>query len=156
MLYSIEIERILSTNIHTRMNFRGVFALDTLPSSVRNGIVYPMSFVVNTDPINKAGAHWLALYAVNDERCEYFDSYGWAPWQRQIIDFMLRLSDNIFYNGRRLQSLMETTCGEHCISYIRARDGGHSMHEYLNMFHYVAESGVNDYAVKQYVHNYMD
>ena len=40
---------------------------------------YPKSFVVNTDPMELPGTHWIAIYFNKQMKGEFFDSYGKHP-----------------------------------------------------------------------------
>ena len=71
-----QISTILSSDVMTKKLVHGVFPVDQLPS-VCNGM-----YVINTDEQDKPGDHWLAVY-----NKEYFDSYGYPPQNRRIIDF---------------------------------------------------------------------
>jgi len=82
-----DIDRILKANSPSM--FRGVFSCDTLPKSNVRGLI-----VCNTDPHDKPGEHWIAMY-IDGDRGEYFDSFG-------------RVHDNVF----------EDYLNRHCINWI--------------------------------------
>jgi hypothetical protein len=46
-------------------NIFGVFASDQLPELIEK---YPCGFVVNTDPSNQSGTHWLAFYFPSEHK----------------------------------------------------------------------------------------
>ena len=52
-------------------DFDGVFSADSLPEK-------PRLLVVNTDPANQPGRHWVCM-SVKDGYGEYFDSFGLPP-----------------------------------------------------------------------------
>ena len=41
--------------------------------------IRPWCFILNTDPKNRPGTHWLALYAPLSCGIELFDSFGYSP-----------------------------------------------------------------------------
>ena len=61
----------------TKGSFVGVCARDQLSSIEINK--YPKSFVVNTDPIELPGEHWIVIYFDEQMKGEFFDSYRKYP-----------------------------------------------------------------------------
>ena len=57
----------------TGVHWLGVFARDKVPPLGRSQR-RPFALVVNTDPADKPGAHWLAFFASAAEPLEMFDS----------------------------------------------------------------------------------
>jgi hypothetical protein len=55
-----EIERFINRDRVCRTSFQGVFSRDTLPSK-------PRLLICNTDPSDKPGQHWIAIYV--DKTC---------------------------------------------------------------------------------------
>src|SRR5438128_1093615 len=77
------VTRRLLTRTQSRLvNFLGVFALDEQPSTddLSELKKYPVAYIINSDPSNKPGQHWLAVYKESqDGALEFFDSYGQHP-----------------------------------------------------------------------------
>ena len=74
---SDEIERFLSRRLS---DFDGVFSIDTLHDR-------PRLLVCNTDPSDKSGRHWVAIYVDDDgNRGECFDSFG-RTWRTDLAMF---------------------------------------------------------------------
>ena len=113
-----QISAILSSDFMTKNLFHGVFAVDQL-SSVCDGM-----YVINSDEQDKPGEHWLAVY-----NKEYFDSYGFPPQDKRIIDF---LGENVVYNCVGLQHLFSNACGFYCVYYLLQRARGQSMEEIID------------------------
>ena len=61
--------------------FAGVYARDRIPQRLRP---YEKAMVINTDPHDKPGAHWVCVYSVPPV-VEYFDSYGMKPYFPEIL-----------------------------------------------------------------------
>ena len=55
---TLEIERAVCTDPAAEEIFGGVYASDQLPETVR----YPCAMVLNTDPADEPGEHWVATY----------------------------------------------------------------------------------------------
>ena len=64
-------------NIHKNDPFtKTVSPSDRLPHGIRTK---PRGYILNTDPSNKRGSHWVAMYLMEHGKGEYWDSYGEAP-----------------------------------------------------------------------------
>ena len=98
--------------------FSGVYASDQIPKSFT---YYPACFVVNIDPSNLPGTHWVCYYFPDKSRCEFFDSYGKGP-----NVFNLPVYSNMYHNTIRYQSDYSNVCGQYCIYYLYWRSKGHS------------------------------
>ena len=64
----------------------GTYARDLIPHRLRP---YERAIVVNTDPRDKFGTHWVCMY-VAPPIVEYFDSYGLKPFLPEILNFIER------------------------------------------------------------------
>jgi hypothetical protein len=106
--------------------------------------------VVNTDPSDKPGAHWVAIYINADGVVDYFDSYGQAPQVPAIAEWIERQSPpDVNVNSQTLQSLVSAACGQHCIHFLIVRCKGHPMHSIVAM---LSDSPfINDAYVTAYV-----
>ena len=69
-----DLEEVLTKIDCTKNTFRGVYP--SLPLEVKQ---YLQSFVANDDTSEKPGTHWVALYFIDDQHGEFFDSYGPPP-----------------------------------------------------------------------------
>ena len=66
--------------------FAGVYPRDLISHRLRP---YEKAIVVNTDPHDRPGTHWVCLY-VTPPVVEYFDSYGLKPFLQEILNFFDR------------------------------------------------------------------
>ena len=48
-------------------------------------LITPSAYVINTDPHNKKGEHWTAVYIDKKEEGHYFDPYGFPPYHDEIL-----------------------------------------------------------------------
>jgi len=104
---SDDIERFLSRRLS---DFDGVFSIDTLPDR-------PRLLVCNTDPSDKPGRHWVAIYVDDDcNRGEFFDSFGRRP-DDVFERYLNRHCSSWIFNDRQLQSVTSKFCGHYCIYY---------------------------------------
>ena len=108
--------------------FRGVYASDRLPKSPRNGV-----YIVNLDPSNLPGSHWVAIY-LHNHLAEYFDSYGLPPFIRNIRKFLKPFT--VTRNRIQIQSFHSDICGEYCCLYTASKSLGQTLHKFLTQFHH--------------------
>jgi hypothetical protein len=94
--------------------FGGVYSRDLLPDTLDRKAI-----VVNTDPHDKPGAHWVCLY-MTSSIVEYFDSYGLPPLHRDIQDFIDRHGEGI-HNPHVYQDLNTDVCDQYCVYYLHQR-----------------------------------
>lgn len=125
-------------------NFLGVFPLDRIPQLTSN-----CSCVINTDPSNKPGQHWVSILVQNDFGF-YFDSFGLPPLQKEFITSLNKhCVKGWTYNPTTLQSFNGITCGHYCIMYIKLRQKMLTHCEIIKMF--TKEKIVNDILVKNLI-----
>lgn len=98
-------------------NFVGVFPCDSLPQLQAN-----QAMIVNTDPHNKPGEHWVAFYMDIPEHLEYFDSFGLPPIVHHLRKYInSSVHNNFVYSSVQLQHNSSDTCGNHCIAFVKHR-----------------------------------
>lgn len=125
-----EIDCVLRRLLENRKaNFVGVFAADMLPirsskQQQKQQFSYPYCFVINTDPANKPGEHWVAAYADSPTQLEFFDSYGLPVTAYSHIRGLHNVSS---FNQVSLQPIASQTCGHFCIYYLNLRTKGRSL-----------------------------
>ena len=101
-MYTYEIQYVLDPGIWIKNLQAKICAKDQLP---RQNPSHVKAYIVNTERSNKAGEHWLAVIFNNNGNVLYFDSYGLAPLETEIINFLNNHSSSWRYNRQRLQSL---------------------------------------------------
>ena len=112
---NFQLAQVLMKDPFTKGSFAGVYACDQLSSIEINN--YPKSFVVNTDPMELPGTHWIATYFNEQMKGEFFDSYGKHPiyYNKHFLDFINRNAVEWKHNKIQLQSAFLTVCGQYCI-----------------------------------------
>ena len=120
----------------------GVFARDDLPDVTREK--RPWCLILNTNPKDLPGTHWLALYSPQSGRIELFDSFGFSP-SMYGLDSLDPL--HLLYS---LQSPSSSVCGHYCIVYIYLRSRHTSQHQ---IFHMLLNISNRDLWVAKYIHN---
>lgn len=127
--------------------FLGVFPSNKIPKKIET---FPAAFVANTDPSNKPGQHWVALYFPNAKEGEFFCSYGRPPHVKFIPN---NCTVNI-WNQKRIQGFLSSTCGQYCIYFLTKRSQGLSMEQIINQFN--GNFGENDELIKCFVNDTFD
>ena len=140
---SNDIEKILSNLM--KQFFRGVY-----PSDARfpHQAPYPFGFVVNTDPYGSIGKHWQAIWVVNNNNVEFFDSFGDEP-KGNVKSFLNKFTKNI-KNTKKIQSNNEISCGPFVMYYLLQRTLGTPFQNIINT---LRKYPYKDSFVKLFVYN---
>ena len=96
----------------TSVRWLGVFPRDQLPDLERE--LRPFALVLNTDPHDKPGQHWLALFAPTNSPIELFDSYGLDP-------SYYKLPSSLIHCSTKFQSISSSFCGHYALYFIYLR-----------------------------------
>ena len=107
-------------------------------------------FVYNVDESTKPGSHCLSFYLSDDDRVEFFDSYGNEPsfFKGPISNFVSRFSQ-VTFNPVTLQSNVSAVCGQYCIYYLYCRCRGKTLENIVSQF--VSRNVCNDRSVYNFV-----
>lgn len=138
-----QIERAVTRDPCAEAIFHGVYARDQLPNTVQ----YPCAMVLNTDPANKPGEHWVAMYFDEEGHGEYFDSYGIPP-PPCFTRYIQRHSMQWSWNRRSLQDVWTSACGHFCVYYVIYRSRDIPMNDITQHLHSIEH---NDQYVMEYV-----
>ena len=123
-----------------------VFPADRLPRRI--SAKRPMLLVCNTDPHNKPGEHWIAMYLAKDGSGEYFDSLG-ETVPTIFSDFLDRHCTNYVFNDEQLQSVLSRFCGHYCVFYCLYKMLDYSLNSIVNCFS--DDTMLNDTIVHKFV-----
>jgi hypothetical protein len=118
----------------------GVFARDELPDLANER--RPFALVLNTDPHDAPGEHWLAIYAPTDGPLELFDSFGLPPSAYGLDSLAPR------HSRRPFQSYSSSLCGKYCIYFLYMRIHMHSFDQIISWLSRM-------HSPDQWVHNYV-
>ena len=113
MLWTRDIEKMLSKHPVTREAFGGVYPCDKLPFHLPQDKTL---FVANTDPAHREGEHWVLFFFNHEEKhCIYFDSYGLVPLVDNFLKFIYKHAETYTHNTRRLQDPNSDVCGYYVV-----------------------------------------
>ena len=142
-----QILKCLQTDSILKAQCAGVFPLDLMPPSRGR----PECMVVNLDPQNKPGSHWIAIYINQDGFGEFFDSYGRCPEKKEIKNYLKKNCKDWTVNEKLLQSPLSSTCGQYCIYFLYHRVYGVPMHRIVEVFS--SDLNKNDFLVSEWVND---
>ena len=140
-LHAGKIECLVSRLVDN-VRWLGVFARDELPEFTRE--IRPWCLILNTDPKDKPGTHWLALYAPLASRFELFDLFGFSP-----IMYRLDVLDPL-HSSYSFQSPSTSVCGQYCIVYIYLCSHNYSLYDIVDV---LTDISNRDEWLKQYIYN---
>lgn len=136
-LYANEINCLASRMLAftEQVHWLGVFARDELPDLRR--VNRPSALVFNSDPKDKPGQHWLAIFLPKQGPAEFFDSFGYPPSFYSL--------DSLGFTHQRYsyQSILSVLCGHYCIMFIYFRSLGKSFRQIIELLDYHKSTGTD-------------
>lgn len=111
--------------------FSGAFAADRMPSPK----AFPWVMIVNTDPHDEPGEHWVTIVLKDNHKAVYFDSFGFPPLVPQIQRYLeLNAFNGIKFNCSTLQHPNTTSCGYWCVLFVHHYLKGWSLKKFISFF----------------------
>jgi len=129
----------------------GVYASDQLPEKIET---YPAGFVMNIDPSDRPGSHWVAVYIDTNQRGEYFDSYGREPTEPALWKLLDTNCIAWGHNKKHIQGFLSSVCGHYSIYFLINRAKGLSMNEIVGKFTEKHEE--NDFLITEWINDNFD
>ena len=117
-----------------RPHFAGVFAANELPTTPNH--LRAQGYIVNTDPGNKPGRHWIAIWTENDF-CQIMDSFGLplAAHNTPHLQSWIRTHWKVVEaNTHSLQAVNSATCGHYALRFLVDRSQGKTFRDFLERF----------------------
>jgi len=127
MLFSNELNSIIKNDVITQSHFLGCFAADQVPKLGKNTFI-----ILNTDPKNEEGEHWVVFHKYSENKFEFFDSLGFSPFHYKFKN--LPNFDYIIYNKQQYQSSFSNACGYYCLYYLFYKSRGYRLEDILLNF----------------------
>jgi len=134
-LNNLQLDHLAGTHPRLRRVFYGSVPCDRLLQAIpQEG---PIAYIVSTDPHDRLGKHWLALWT-HDNEFEIMDSYGLSldvyGTTHPLKEWMGRHFKYQVHNGKSLQSIFSQSCGDYALMILIDRVEGRSMNDFLNRF----------------------
>lgn len=114
----------------------------------------PSMTIVNYDPSDQPGSHWVAVYVPKHGQVEFFDSYGVAPLTDDLLQ-KLMYSKEMMYSSVPLQGV-SAVCGQYCLIYLLMRAREYSLNDILQLFMMAESKEERDCIVNTFVNNTYD
>lgn len=126
-----------------RSLYQGTFARDEFSSEILSEqdqavqSEFPKAYIVNTDPSDRPGKHWVCLYRPSPGIVQYFDSYGLDP-SHQHPDFQAAMAVSGWrlqrWNLHPVQAWFSSMCGVYCLYVLAHRARGWTLEEVMGRF----------------------
>ena len=110
--------------------FKGVFSCNTIPNFSKN---QKFSCIINLSKENEEGTHYVSIF-YDTKKIEYFDSFGYSNYNYDIQKYLDRLSTNIIYNSKTIQSIDSFFCGYYCAFFVLMKENGMSFKKIVDCF----------------------
>ena len=111
---SLEILNIVKSDAFTKTVFTDVLPSDRLPGRIQTR---PRGFIVNIDPADKPGTHWLVIFITTDGKGEFWDPFAQRPgfYSPNFTQFLNKHCNTFMWNRKALQAASSDVCGQICI-----------------------------------------
>lgn len=134
-LNNLQLDHLAQSHPLLSKVFYGTVTCDRLPTKLmKEG---PTAYIVNTDPHDEPGTHWIALWTEGNT-CEIMDSYAISldvyGTAQPLKDWLDRHFKFQVANGKTLQSLFSQSCGDYALMYLVDKTEGRSMNDFLSRF----------------------
>jgi hypothetical protein len=143
---TIDLLNILPRALDKSARFMGVFAADEAPAW---SSLQPRScYVMNTDPGDQEGEHWLAVYKPTDGPPELFDSFALPLTRYKSVPALADAPPGLRITPRALQSPFSYVCGHYCVYYLYYRTRGSTLDRIVR---FLASRPSRDTIVREFV-----
>ena len=120
-----QLRHLAEDDPHLGPHFAGVFPSDRLPPRpIRDRA---QGYIVNVDPHDRPGSHWMALWTPGpdddeeEETCLVMDSFGLPLWRYgapALEDWLEKHWSTLRFNRRSLQAIDSNTCGAYALLFL--------------------------------------
>lgn len=148
-LTTLDINRLIEPFKRMKI-FKGIFACDTLP----NSITLPAAFVINLSPKHSRGSHWVGLFIDSKRVAHYFDSFGFSPYEPNIIFYIKKHAKVVKFNKKQIQHLGSNKCGKFVILFVLCKMYNNDFDEILRRFS--INLGVNEIVIENILKYFED
>lgn len=149
---SSQLRHIMKNDRLGRVYFKDVYAADHARNQVVN--TYPSGCIINTDPSDKSGTHWVCFYVTgtaSNSLGEFFCSYGEPPESYNFKSWIENSVTSWTYNKKRLQGEASSVCGHYCLFYLLHRFRNVSTRTIQDMF--TRDFDLNDAWVNKFIND---
>lgn len=135
VLNNVQLDYLAFNHPQLGKYYVGTTACDKLPTTLpKEG---KTAFIVNTDPHDKPGRHWIAVW-IEGDRCELLDSFSLSldvyPDSAPLQQWLQRHFKEIVMNSSSLQAFNSDSCGDYALMYLIDKSNGRSMEYFVDRF----------------------
>ena len=120
--------------------FRGVFSRDNLSKNIRK----EECGIINLDDFSGPGTHWVCWRNMDENVCEYFDSFG-LSMPAEVEEYLIKSGKTLFYSPDEIQKRLSVLCGYWCLYYLFERQNGKSIFEVLHNLEFDLNNQIVNY-----------
>lgn len=146
---TLQINRIMTLNRITNNFYRGCFPSNQIPPPKSP---FPNSFIINTEPAGREGAHWVALFIPRQKECYYFCSYALDP-PKEIAEYLRSNFGKIQRNVYGFQSIRAKNCGKYCIIFCYFMSQGWKFEKFIK---FISEFENSDHFVNKFFDDFIE
>ena len=106
--------------------------------------------IVNLDSTIGSGTHWVCYRNIDNNLCEYFDSFG-LIMPTEIQTYLRTSGDKIMYSSDEIQERDSVLCGYWCLYYLLERQKGKSI---VDVIHNAAFSSTDQTVNHRFIIDY--
>ena len=135
-LKNVQLDHLARMDAILKPYFYGMVACNGLPCRpIKKELC---GYIVNMDPLDRPGRHWLAISTHSGNVWEVMDSFA-LPLEsyettEPLLDWLKRQWKYVIYNGQSLQLIYSNSCDDYALFYLKDRVRGQSMNEFLRRF----------------------
>ena len=128
--------------------FRSVYSRDNLTKTIRKECG-----IINLNKESESGSHWICDRNIDEQHCEYFDSFG-LIMAKEIEKYLRTSNKQIIYSGDEIQERNSVLCGYWVLYYLLERQKGISILDILHNSRFdMNNQFVNHYFLINYFKN---
>ena len=109
----------------------------------------PSVCIINTDPCDEPGSHWVAVFIKSNSEAELFDSYGLLSLSEELVT-KLKTFSHVEFNTTTLQGF-STVCGQYCLVYLLLRSRGFSLKKIVKLLSIVTITEERDHIIGEVI-----
>jgi hypothetical protein len=126
---TLELNCAISNDKVLKQQVIGIFPINKIPLT---RMFYPCGYIINTDVEGSPGKHWIAIYFINKNQADFFDSFG------KSLNFygigQLGKGLNITYSSKVIQHEKSLMCGYYCLYFLYMKSRYYSLKQLQGIF----------------------
>ena len=126
-------------------------AVKPLNHFLEDSLERPTMTIVNLDPCDEPGSHWVAVHVPLYGHTEYFDSYGKKPDKNFLLKLQ-KINGKVLLSNCSVQGI-STVCGQYCLLFLLLRSRNYTFHDIVTSFLLCESSAERDIIVNDIINS---